>query len=453
MSLHVVLVLTGSAGDLFPFLRLGEGLRGRGHRVTVVAPSLHGPIVQQAGLDFHGTFADPVTLDDPDLWHPQRGFRVVWNAVRAGLAELLPFVAALDPGEECVLVAHPLALPAADLCRTVRTLTVIGVYLAPSNIPTIYDPMMLGPLAIPRSVPMAVRRWLWRQVAGRLVDPVALPGINADRAVHGLSPAPGVLALMRSVPELSVTLFPPWFGPPQPDWPAPLLAGDFPLYDPDPDAACSSELAAFLAAGARPVVFTHGTGNHQAAPYFAHALAAVQRLGLRAIFLTGHRQQVAASLPSTVLWQEYLPLKALLPKVALLVHHGGIGTTAEAMRAGVPQLVVPLAFDQFDNGARVQSLKVGAVLRHSRLGTAALCKAIRQVLNSSEVAAHCSALRRTMAASPSLDHVIDAIVNVRPPAGSAVAGEVACELLSDAEVDASRARGNAGRHASPDTTT
>lgn len=427
MSTHFILALTGSAGDLFPFLRLGEQLRWRGHRVTVVAPSLHGPIVAQAGLDFHGTYADPVTLDHPDLWHPRRGFRVVWDAVRPGLAELPPFVATLDRDQQCVIIAHPLALPAADLCRSVRSVAVIGAYLAPSNIPTSYDPMMLGPLAIPRWVPMAVRRWLWRLVAARLVDPVALPGINADRAQHGLAPATGVLALMRSVPELSVTLFPPWFGPPQPDWPTPLKTADFPLYDPAPDAAFSSELLAFLAAGAPPVVFTHGTGNHQAAPYFAHALAAVQRLGLRAIFLTGHRQQVAATLPPTVLWQEYLPLKKLLPEVALLVHHGGIGTTAEAMRAGVPQLIVPLAYDQFDNGARVQALKVGAVLRHGRLGAKALCAALQRLLSSAEVTTHCSAMRERMAASPSLAPSVEAIIACRP--------RVASELLHPAAAD------------------
>lgn len=431
MSTHFILALTGSAGDLFPFLRLGEQLRARGQRVTVVAPSLHGPLVAQAGLDFHGTFADPVTLNHPDLWHPQRGFRVVWDAVRPGLAELLPFVAAQDPGQPCVIVAHPLALPAADLCRSVRALAIIGVYLAPSNIPTSYDPMMLGPLAIPRWVPMAVRRWLWRLVATRLLDPVALPGINGDRAAQGLAPAPGVLALMRSVPELSVTMFPPWFGPPQPDWPTPLMTGDFPLYDPAPDAAFSSELLAFLAAGAPPIVFTHGTGNHQAAPYFAHALAAVQRLGLRAIFLTGHRQQVAATLPPTVLWQEYLPLKKLLPEVALLVHHGGIGTTAEAMRAGVPQLIVPLAYDQFDNGARVQALKVGAVLRHGRLSTAALCTALQGLLSSAEVTTHCDAMRSRMAASPALVPVVEAIIGCRPRGDA--------EILRPTEVDAKQA--------------
>src|SRR5262249_22764637 len=150
-------------------------------------------------------------------------------------------------------------------------------------------------------------------------------------------------------------LFPPWYCPAQPDWPPSMEAGAFPLYDPGPEVALDDELQDFLHAGgeaARPVVFTPGSGNRQAAAYFERALAATRRLGRRAIFLTPHRAQVPAQLPQDVLWHPYVPLRQLLPRVAALVHHGGIGTTAEALRAGVPQLVIPLAFDQFDNGAR-----------------------------------------------------------------------------------------------------
>ncbi len=225
---------------------------------------------------------------------------------------------------------------------------------------------------------------------------------------------------MREAPDLSVTMFPPWFGPVQPDWPDPLMAGDFPLYDPNSGAALSRELESFLASGPRPVVFTHGTGNLQARDYFAHALAAVQRLGVRAIFLTGHREQVAASLPSTVQWQDYVPLQLLLPQVAVLVHHGGIGTTAEALRAGVPQLIVPLAYDQFDNGARVQSLGAGSVLRHARLTTTRLAAAVQALMSSPAVAEHCDALRRKMAGPPALETVLDAMARVAPAAPSSI---------------------------------
>lgn len=395
---------------MFPFLKLAMGLQARGHAVTFVGPSLHEPMVVQAGLPFHGTFADPAVLGHPDLWHPRRGFAIVWRAVQPGMAALPPLVARLPPGQPCVIVAHPLALPAAELCRAQeREVRVVAAYLAPSNIPTVHDPLTMGPLTIPRWVPLRVRSWLWRRVASRYLDPVVLPGINAERAAAGLAPAAGLLQMMKEAPDLSLTLFPEWFGKPQPDWPVPLVTGEFPLYDPNPDAAFSHELTAFLEEGGKPVVFTPGTANQQAAPYFEHALWAVRRLGRRAIFLTPNRAQVPASLPPSVLWQEYLPLTKLLPYAAALVHHGGIGTTAEAFRAGVPQLVVPLAFDQFDNGARVVALGVGLQLHHARLSARRLCRHLEQLLSSPAYVLHADALSTHFSPHPSLDALLGAI--------------------------------------------
>ncbi|HBZ07992.1 MAG TPA: hypothetical protein DEP03_17070, partial [Massilia sp.] len=71
--MHIVLVTIGSAGDLFPFLRMALALRAAGHRVSFLGPEQHGPFVDAAGLPFHGLPADEAVLDHPDLWHPTRG--------------------------------------------------------------------------------------------------------------------------------------------------------------------------------------------------------------------------------------------------------------------------------------------------------------------------------------------------------------------------------------------
>ena len=390
MTAHAVIVTTGSAGDLFPFLKLAISLREQGVAITFVAPQLHSELVAKAGFALHGTFADPAVLDDPDVWHPTRGFGVIWRAVRPGLRELGAIVAALPPGEPCVIVAHPLAVHEALLCRERRAdLRVVLAYLAPSNIPTVYDPLMLGPYLVPRWVPLVARRWLWKLIGARLVDPVVMPAIHADRAEAGVAPARGMFDLLKHGPDLSVTLFPAWFGARQPDWPQPLSCGDFALFDPEPDAAFAPELLAFLAHGEAPLVFTPGTANRQARDYFGHALAATVALGKRAIFLTPHREQVPAKLPPDVLWQAYLPLRKLLPYAAVLIHHGGIGTTAEALRAGIPQLIVALAFDQFDNAQRVKALGVGLGIRKAQMNTPSITGALRLLLTSDSVYSHC----------------------------------------------------------------
>jgi len=410
---HIVLVTIGSAGDLFPFMRLALALRAAGHRISFLGPVQHEPFVQAAGLPFHGLPADPAVLDHPDLWHPTRGFGVVWEATRPAMAEVPAFMATLPSDEKCTMLVHPLALPEAALCRAARPgLAIAAAYLAPSNLPTVHDPLLLGPWRVPRWVPHGARRWLWRTLARRFVDPIALPGVNAARRTAGLAPVGSLLDAIVSIADLSIALFPPWFAPTQPDWPRPLVRSSFPLFDPDPHAALSSELQGFLAQGSRPLVFTPGTGNRQARAYFQHALAAVRLLGERAIFLTPHRDQLPAELPRHVLWQDYVPLRALLPQVALLVHHGGIGTTAEALHAGTAQLVVPLAHDQFDNGARVEALGLGRSLPATRLSTRRLVACLASLFDDEGLQARCRAVAGNFASEDGLDEVVTAVAGL-----------------------------------------
>jgi rhamnosyltransferase subunit B len=386
---HFVVIAIGSAGDLYPFLSLALALQQRGHPVTFVGPALHEQQVRQAGLAFQAAGSREqyfAAIDDPDLWHPRKAFGVVWRAIEGGLGFISEFVATLPREEGLVLVAHPLALPAAALARADRPeIKIVAVYLAPSNLRTCHDPLTMGPLRIPGWLPMRLRQWLWRLIDVRLLDPLSLPGLNAARQSKGLGPVAHLADSLYGTADRSVTLFPSWFGKQQPDWPEPMHNGDFQLYEPDPNQVFSRELVEFLAAGDLPVVFTPGTGHRHASVYFAHALEVVQRLERRAIFLTSHRAQVPEQLPPSVFWLSYAPFKTLLPKVAALVHHGGIGTTAEALRAGVPQLVVPLAHDQFDNAMQVQSLGAGVSLPAYRLSTRALYKALGNLLESNTI--------------------------------------------------------------------
>ena len=409
-SSHFVLVTIGSAGDLFPFLALALALRAAGHRISFLGPEQHAPFVQSAGLPFHGLPADEAVLDHPDLWHPTRGLALVWRATRPAMAQVPAFMAALPAGEAPIMLVHPLALPEADLCRAARPgLRIATAYLAPSNLPTVHDPLMLGPWRVPRWVPHGARRWLWRSIGARLLDPVALPDVNAARSKAGLAQVASLVDFIPRVADLSIALFPDWFAPSQPDWPRPLVRSGFPLYDPDPDAPLSEALRRFLRQGGRTLVFTPGTGNRQARAYFQHAAEAARLLGERAIFLTPHREQLPDPLPCHVLWQEYVPLRALLPQVAVLVHHGGIGTTAEALHAGTPQLVVPLAHDQFDNGARVEALGVGGSLPAARLNTRRLLRCLEQLLDDEQLPARCRAAAARLAHDPTVESLLPAL--------------------------------------------
>ena len=108
----------------------------------------------------------------------------------------------------------------------------VAAWLAPHNLRSCHDPLMVGPLRIPAWVPMAWRRALWRRIDQRYIDPVALPELNAARQAVGLPPVAHFLPHLGAVPDQSVTLFPAWYAATAPDWPQPLLRGGFPLFEP-----------------------------------------------------------------------------------------------------------------------------------------------------------------------------------------------------------------------------
>lgn len=290
--------------------------------------------------------------------------------------------------------------------------------LAPSNLRTLHDPLTMGPLAIPRWLPHPARRALWHLVDARLIDAAALPTLNEDRRTHGLAPVTRFIEHLQSVAQASVTLFPPWFGAVQPDWPRPLVPGAFVLHAPDAADALPAAVRVFLYAGTPPVVFTAGTGQVHASAVFAAALEATREAGRCALLLTPERAQVPAMLPDGALWLGYVPLGALLPHAAAIVPHGGIGTAAEALRAGTPQLVVPWAYDQFDNGARVHALGAGRVSRLASRRPSRLAPALHALLADDAVGAGCHAIAARFdgdAEAARLRSVVDAIV--APAAG------------------------------------
>ncbi|OYU98164.1 MAG: hypothetical protein CFE45_17550 [Burkholderiales bacterium PBB5] len=405
----VLVATVGSVGDMHPFLGLGQALQRQGQDVRFMASPVHAARVHDSGLAFQpmGSAASfEAVADDPALWDPRTAMTVFWRGLRSSLQALPEAALALPADRPATLLVHPLLLPSADLARARRPgLRVVAAWLAPHNLRSCHDPLMVGPLRIPRWVPMALRRGLWRRIDRRFIDPACLPELNAARADAGLAPVAHFMPHLNAVADQSVTLFPDWFAATPPDWPQPLLRGSFPLFEPAADAALSNEVRGFLAAGDPPVVVTLGTFQRHGGPLLAQVVTAARALGRRTLVLAADRTQVPLPPADDWLWQPYVPLHLLLPHAAALVHHGGIGTTAEALRAARPQLVLPWAFDQFDNAQRVVALGAGQTLPSRRLRPDRLLQSLRQLLGSSAMAAACQACATALAADPGLDEL------------------------------------------------
>jgi UDP:flavonoid glycosyltransferase YjiC (YdhE family) len=170
-------------------------------------------------------------------------------------------------------------------------------------------------------------------------------------------------------PYLVLALFSRVLGTEQKDWPENALITGFCYYDADAgNQALPENLEKFLAAGEPPVVFTLGSAAVLAAGrFYEYSARAAIKLGLRAVLLIGSdpRNRPRAALPESICVAEYAPFSALFPRAALVVHQGGVGTTAQCLRAGKPMLIMPYSHDQPDNGRRVRRLKVARVIQRA----------------------------------------------------------------------------------------
>jgi rhamnosyltransferase subunit B len=183
---------------------------------------------------------------------------------------------------------------------------------------------------------------------------------------------------------------------PQPDWPAHTHMCGAPLYEgamPDPSLLAS--LHEFLAAGDAPIVFALGSSAvWLGGDFWPAAIEAARRLGRRAILLTGTHQ--LPDLPGSVRVFNYLPCSYVFAHACAVVHQAGIGTLSQALRAGRPQLLTPVWFDQPDNAARACTLGVARTLPFGRVTAARLTQQLRRLLDSSSYAAAAQNIANTL---------------------------------------------------------
>jgi UDP:flavonoid glycosyltransferase YjiC (YdhE family) len=237
-------------------------------------------------------------------------------------------------------------------------------------------------LSFPDWLPESVKRFYWWTADKLVVDPLIGPELNNLRKEISLPPVSRILTKWGQSPDMVIGLFPDWYGPPQIDWPQNTYLTGFPLFDEDQDKEVGVDLKSFLEAGDRPLVFMPGSLMKQAGPFFRAAVQACRELKMRGILLSRDEGQIPAGLPDTVKHLSYAPLGHILPHARALVHHGGIGTCAQALRSGVPQLIHPMAYDQFDNAWRVKRLGVGNWISQRNWQPGTVTEAIKTLTTS-----------------------------------------------------------------------
>jgi len=351
----------GSRGDLHPFLALGRGLIARGHEVTLAGHPQWRDETQAAGLRFAATDEPPrgnILRDHPGILSSRWGgipslHALTREVIAPGFAPLLETLLREAPRHD-VLVAHHFVFPAA-LVAELAQMPWATVTLAPGVVPSAYSlPGAQFGRAGSGVLARTRNRFIW--AAGKfctrlMVDPV----VNRLRRQHGLPPVRDAVFEAHS-PKLNLQLYSRHFAPPAPDWSREKRQAGFCFYDP-PDARLAPEIEAFLQKGEPPVLFTLGsTAVQHPGSFYQNAVEICRRLDLRGILLIGVEENRPPHLPGTMLAANEAPYGLLMPRVRAVMHQCGIGTLAQALRAGRASVAVPFAFDQPNNARRLEEL-------------------------------------------------------------------------------------------------
>ena len=357
-----ILSAPGSRGDVNPMIAIGRQLKHRGHDVVISLAETYAELATDAGL-----ISEPVIdrnrfdelLSSPNVWKPIRGARMIVGKVAS---EFLPLH--LDvirrhhvPGKT-VLVSHPLDF-ASRIFRDAEPATpLVDVQLAPSMLRTYSEPPRMTPWWWECSRPQWLVRLAYQCVDALAVDPAIAPSVNRARRDLGLTPVRRIIDKWWLSPDMILAMYPKWFAPATEQFAPRLVHCGFPLSDIDSSTPALPD--------DRPIVFTAGTAHHHSLAFFKRAAATCQALNQPGLLLSSHRQNFPERLPPMVRTAGYVPLSNLLPHCSVCVHHGGVGTTSACFAAATPQLVRPMAFDQFDNATRVERLGAGKWLRRER---------------------------------------------------------------------------------------
>ena len=417
--MRIVLSNIGTFGDINPLIAIALELRRRGHVAVMALPAVYEPKIRPLGLEFHAVRPDidPTNTILVEMVYDvkkgtEHGLRdFLFPVLRQTYDDLLD--AATKPERADLLLLGELNY-AGPLVAEVTGIPWASYVLAPLSFFSAFDPPVLpmyprlarADKAVP-GLGRVIRR-LARFVSRKWPEP-----IYELRRELGLARGANPLFDAKHSPYLVLALFSRVLGKRQKDWPEHTRITGFCYYDADAgNQALPVELEAFLAAGPPPVVFTLGSAAVLAAgKFYEFSAKAAIRLGIRAVLLIGTdpRNRPRQTLPESICVTEYAPYSALFSRSALVVHQGGVGTTAQCLRAGRPMLIMPYSHDQPDNSRRMQRLKVARVVQRGNYTPMRVARKLKAMLDEPRFARRAQSVANRLGQEDGVRSACDAL--------------------------------------------
>jgi UDP:flavonoid glycosyltransferase YjiC (YdhE family) len=417
--LRIVLSNIGTYGDTNPLIALALELKRRGHTPVMALPAVYEPKIRPLGLEFHAVRPDidPTNTILAEMIYDvkngtEHGLRdFLFPVLRETYADLLD--AATKPERADLLLLGELNY-AGPIVAEVTGIPWASYVLAPLSFFSAFDPPVLPPYPRLARADKAVPGF------GRVIKRVARfvsrkwpEPIYELRRELGLPKGANPLFDAKHSPSLVLALFSRVLGTEQKDWPEHTLITGFCYYDADAgNQSLPPNLEKFLSEGPAPVVFTLGSAAVLAAgKFYEYSARAAMRLGIRAVLLIGTdpRNQLKTALPESICVAEYAPYSELFSRAAMVVHQGGVGTTAQCLRAGKPMLIMPFSHDQPDNARRMRRLKVGRVMQRGRYAPWRVARRLKKMLADPLLAKRATSVAKQLAKENGVCTACDAL--------------------------------------------
>ena len=417
--LRIILSNIGTFGDINPLIALALELKRRGHVPVMALPAVYLPRIVPLGLEFHAVRPDIDPTNSIlvemvyDVKHgTEHGLRdFLFPSLRHTYDDLLD--AATKPVRADLLLLGELNY-AGPLVAEATGIKWASYVLAPLSFFSAFDPPVLPPFPKLAKADKAVPGF------GRVIKRVARfatrkwpQPIYDLRRELGLQKGANPLFDAKHSPYLVLAMFSSVLGTAQKDWPPNTLITGFCFYDSDAgNPALPAHLEKFVAAGPAPVVFTLGSAAVLAAGDFYEVSAkAALRMGVRAVLLIGNdpRNRLKEKLPDSICVAEYAPYSALFSRASLVVHQGGVGTTAQCLRAGKPMLIMPYSHDQPDNARRMRRLRVAQVIQKSSYKAARVAGKLEAMLSEPSYAERAKSVAQQISHEDGVKTACDAL--------------------------------------------
>ncbi|HEV2273984.1 MAG TPA: glycosyltransferase [Acidobacteriaceae bacterium] len=416
--MRIVLSSFGTLGDIHPLIALALELHRRGHCPVLAVPAIFREKILPLGLQFVpvGPILDPqdarlvAMLMDIRKGTERTLREVLFPAIRQSYRELLAAVEA--EGGADLLLAGELVYQ-APLVAEVTGIPWASYVLAPLSFFSRYDVPVLPPYPMLARLEPAIpgmghavvsfARWITRNWPKPVYE---------LRAELGLPPGSNPIFEAKHSPFLVLAMFSHLLGDPQPDWPSSAKVTGFVFYDGDAGKRdLPLPVEQFLKAGPPPLVFTLGSAAVlDAGDFFEQSALAAERTGQRAVLLVGSDPRNRSAHNSENLCVAgYAPYSRLFPRASVIIHQGGVGTTAHAMKAGKPMLVMPYSHDQPDNARRVRRLGIARVIERPRYTAETAAHEIRRLLENEAIRSRAAEVGQELGREDGLKTACDAL--------------------------------------------